>query len=86
MEAITISPFAFTKKRWDQSTSCEMGAKHTECDTICKDTTYVNISLHTCICINNCYDHILLLELGVCSISAINESYTCYRNFYTLKK
>ena len=25
-------------------------------------------------------------ELGVCSISAINESYTCNRNFYTLKK
>ena len=43
MEAITISPFAFTKKRWDQSTSCEMGTKHTECDTICKDTTYVNL-------------------------------------------
>ena len=32
---------------------CEMGAKHTEGNTICKDTTYVNISLHACICNNN---------------------------------
>ena len=27
-----------------------------------------------------------LLELGICSISAILESYNCFRNFYTLKK
>ena len=26
------------------------------------------------------------LELGICSISAILESYICFRNFYTLKK
>ena len=26
------------------------------------------------------------LELGICSTSAILESYICFRNFYTLKK
>ena len=28
----------------------------------------------------------LFLELEICSISAILESYICVRNFYTLKK
>ena len=28
----------------------------------------------------------MFLELGICSISAILESYICFRNFYTLKK
>ena len=29
---------------------------------------------------------VAFLELGICSISAILESYNCFRNFYTLKK
>ena len=32
----------------------------------------------------NCFI-LFLLELGICSTSAILESYICFRNFYTLK-
>ena len=32
------------------------------------------------------YYHVTLLELGICSTSAILESYNCFQNFYTLKK
>ena len=36
----------------------------------------------------NCqkFNLLLFLELGICSISAILESYNWFRNFYTLKK